>query len=306
MITPVSGDGMATLRSDELPIAAPTDRLEAVRAYWNRRPCNLRHSPAPVGGRAYFDEVEARKYRVEPHIPGFADFARWRGRRVLEIGCGIGTDAVNFARAGALVTLVDVSEESLALCRRRFEVFGLEARFHRGNAERLDELLPAQPYDLIYSFGAIHHTPQPERIVTQLARYCGPDTELRLMLYARWSWKALSIVLREGRGAVWRAGELFAAHSEAQTGCPVSHAYTARQVRALLADFEVTSLRKDHIFPYDVAKYVAYAYEKRPFFRQLPEPALRWLERALGAHWLVVARPRPEGRGRQWTTARRT
>ena len=59
---------------EEVPIAT-------VREYWNRRPCNLRHSPAPVGTRQYFDEVEQRKYVVEPHIPAFADFARWKDRR---------------------------------------------------------------------------------------------------------------------------------------------------------------------------------------------------------------------------------
>ena len=70
--------------------------------------------PKPVGSREYFDEVEARKYLVEPHIPGFADFERWRGKRVLEVGCGIGTDSINFARAGAELTAVDLSPESLA------------------------------------------------------------------------------------------------------------------------------------------------------------------------------------------------
>ena len=72
-----------------------------VRRYWDARPCNIRHSPKPVGSKEYFDEVEARKYFVEPHIPGFAEFERWRGKRVLEVGCGIGTDSINFARAGA-------------------------------------------------------------------------------------------------------------------------------------------------------------------------------------------------------------
>ena len=59
-----------------------------VREYWDRRPCNIRHSPAPVGTRQYFDEVEQRKYVVEPHISAFAEFPRWAGKRVLEIGCG--------------------------------------------------------------------------------------------------------------------------------------------------------------------------------------------------------------------------
>src|SRR5437588_11658959 len=93
--------------------------IAAVREYWNARPCNVRHSTKPIGTREYFDEVEARKYLVEPHIPVFADFDRWRGFKVLEIGCGIGTDTINFARSGASVTAVDLSANSLAIARQR-------------------------------------------------------------------------------------------------------------------------------------------------------------------------------------------
>ena len=116
--------------------------IDQVRAYWSRRPCNIRHSTKPVGTREYFDEVEARKYFVEPHIPAFADFERWRGKKVLEIGCGIGTDSINFARARADITVVDLSHESLDVCRKRFEVFGLEANFYEGDAEHLSEFVP--------------------------------------------------------------------------------------------------------------------------------------------------------------------
>ncbi len=142
-----------------------------VQQYWDRRPCNIRHSPQPVGTRDYFDEVEARKYFVEPHIPRFAEFERWRGKKVLEIGCGIGTDTVNFARHGADVTAVDLSPNSLEIARQRVEVYGLDdrVRFFKGSAEELTSFVPKQAYDLIYSFGVIHHTPHPERVLDQCA-----------------------------------------------------------------------------------------------------------------------------------------
>src|SRR6266550_7963985 len=122
------------MRSAEVEIAR-------VKDYWNGRPCNIRHSTAPVGSKEYFDDVEERKYFVEPHIPRFADFECWRGKKVLEIGCGIGTDTTNFARHGAQVTAVDLSQQSLDLARQRIAVYGLQdqVRFYSGSAEELTQ-----------------------------------------------------------------------------------------------------------------------------------------------------------------------
>jgi len=266
--------------------------IDQVRAYWNRRPCNVRHSTSPVGSKEYFDEVEARKYFVEPHIPAFADFARWRGKKVLEIGCGIGTDSINFARAGADVTVVDLSDESIELCKRRFAVYGLQAKFFLGDAEELSKVVPVEKYDLIYSFGVIHHTPRPERVIEQIKLYCKPTTELRLMLYAKWSWKVVWIILKYGKGAIWRSDELVSKYSEAQTGSPVTYYYSFRGVRWLLRDYDVTEMHKDHIFPYEIDKYVKYEYRWVWYFRWLPTPWFSWLERRLGWHILIKAVPR--------------
>jgi 2-polyprenyl-3-methyl-5-hydroxy-6-metoxy-1,4-benzoquinol methylase len=274
-----------------------TSVIDQVRAYWNRRPCNVRHSASQVGSREYFDEVEARKYFVEPHIPKFAEFERWRGKKVLEIGCGIGTDSINFARAGADVTVVDLSEESLALCKRRFDVFGLKANFYLGNAEHLGEIVPVEKYDLIYSFGVIHHTPHPERVFEQIKAYCKPDTQLRVMLYTKWSWKVLWIIATYGKGAFWRSDELVAKYSEAQDGSPVTYYYSFAGVSRLMHDYDVVKIRKDHIFPYRIDKYVKYEYEWVWYFRWLPTSWFSWLERRLGWHTLITAVPRPAPAG---------
>jgi ubiquinone/menaquinone biosynthesis C-methylase UbiE len=254
--------------------------IETVAEYWNRRPCNIRHSAAPVGTRAYFDEVEARKYFVEPHIPAFADFARWRDRRVLEIGCGIGTDAVNFVRAGAEYTGVELSQASLDLARRRFEVFGLQGSFVHANAEHLSEHVRAASFDLVYSFGVIHHTPDPDAVLREARKVVRPDGEFRLMLYATDSWK----------DAMIDAG---LDQPEAQSGCPIAYTYTQAQVRAMLraAGFEVTSIAQDHIFPYVVEKYVRYEYELQSWFAAMPREMFRALEKRFGWHMLITARP---------------
>jgi len=269
--------------------------IDRVRDYWNSRPCNLRHSPAPVGSREYFDQVEARKYLVESHIPGFADYPRWAGRRVLEIGCGLGTETMSFARAGARVTAVDLSSRSLELARQRAEVFGLQDRitFVEADAERLAEFVEPSPYDLVYSFGVIHHTPNPGRALEQIRRhFVGADTTFKMMVYYRWAWKVLAILVREAHGAFWKLDEAVARNSEAQTGCPVTYTYTRRSVRELLerSGFTVEDMFVDHIFPYRVPDYVKYRYVKAFPFNALPDPAMRALEQRLGWHLCVTSR----------------
>ena len=265
--------------------------IREVQTYWDRRPCNIRHSSAQVGSYEYFEQVEQRKYFVESHIPAFADFKRWAGKNVLEIGCGIGTDSINFVRHGANLDIVELSPESLAITKGRFELYGLEANFINGNAEELDGLLPPdKKYDLIYSFGVIHHTPHPERVVAGVARRLKPDGEFRLMLYSRYCWKVLWIYLRYGWREPWNLSRIVAKYSEAQTGSPVTYVYSHRQVRKLLAGFNIQRIWKDHIFPYRISDYVEYRYVKNWYFRWMPESWFRTLERKLGWHLMTIAK----------------
>jgi SAM-dependent methyltransferase len=267
--------------------------IDTVREFWNGRPCNVRHSPKPIGSREYFEEVAARKYFVEPHIPMFADFERWRGRRVLEIGCGIGTAMISFLNAGAQVTAVDLSSESLALARRRAEVYGLadHVRFYEADAERLSEVVPQEPYDLVYSFGVLHHTPNPARAIDQIRAFVRPGSTVKLMMYYRYSWKVFWALVCYGRGRFWDWRRIIATYSEAQTGCPVTYTYSKRELRNILESrgYRVTEIFVDHIFPYRIPDYVEYRYEKVWYFRWMPQPMFRWLERRFGWHLCVTA-----------------
>jgi len=274
-------------------VSAIEHSVEASRAYWDARPCNIRHSTKPVGTRAYFDEVEARKYFVEPHIPDFADFRRWKGQRVLELGCGIGTDTIRFARAGAHVAAVDLSQQSLAIARRRAEVFDVTSRvrFHEANGEDLSDVVPVEPYDLVYSFGVIHHIPRPDRALAELRRYLRPHGTLKIMVYNRYSWKVFWIMATYGGGRFWKLPELVARYSEAQTGCPTTRTYTKASARRLVeaAGFRVTEITVDHVFPYRIADYVQHRYVKEWYFRWMPRLLFRAFERRFGWHLLITA-----------------
>ena len=218
---------------------------------------------------------------MEPHIPEFAGFSYWNGKRVLEIGCGIGTDAVNFARNGADYVGVELSEVSLEIARQRFDVLGLNGLFFSADVEELSaSAIPVGPYDLIYSFGVIHHTVDPARALSEVRKFASVETELRIMLYARNSYKA--ILVEEGFD-----------QPEAQDGCPIALTYTPEEARALVesSGFSVLSIEQDHIFPYQVEKYVNYEYERESWFEAMPPSLFTLLEKRLGWHLLISATP---------------
>jgi len=268
--------------------------LGRVRNFWNSRPCNIRHSKAPVGSRQFFEETAARRYFVEQHIPVFADFPKWSGKKVLEIGCGIGTDAIQFGLAGAKMTMIELSDKSIDVARQGFTAFGLSGRFLNADAEELSKHLPpGDRFDLIYSFGVIHHSPHPERILKELQKYCHPQTELRIMLYAKWSWKVLWIIVKFGKGRFWRTKKLVAQYSEAQEGSPVTHIYSGREARRLMKDYEIVSMEKTFIFPYRIKDYIEHRYVKEWYFRWMPDWVFRRLTKYFGWHLLITARPKP-------------
>jgi ubiquinone/menaquinone biosynthesis C-methylase UbiE len=215
---------------------------------------------------------------------------------VLEVGCGIGTDSINFARAGAALTAVDLSSESLRIAAQRADVMGVadRIRFLEADAETLSSALADERFDLVYSFGVIHHTPHPDRALAEMRRLAATGGTLKLMVYHRHSWKVFWILVRQEHGRFWNAEERIARHAEAQIGCPVAFTYTRREGRELVerAGFEVSKVEADHVFPYRIRDYVEYRYVKQPQFRAMPAPVFRTFERAFGWHLLITAEAR--------------
>lgn len=249
-------------------------KIDEVKQFWDNRPCNIRHSKKKLGSIEYFEEVDRRRYFVEPHIIKFADFNKWRGKEVLEIGCGIGTDAIRFAKSGAKYTATELSKESLDITQQRFKEYGLKGKFYLGNAEELSSLIPEKKYDLIYSFGVIHHSPNPDAIISEIKNFMNNDTELRIMLYASNSWK--NILIEAGLD-----------QPEAQFGCPIAYTYTKDEIANLLNDFKIIKCQQDHIFPYVLEKYIQHEYEVQPWFKAMQPHMFQALKKVLGWHMLI-------------------
>jgi len=248
---------------------------DKIRRYWNTQPCNIKHGQSDIGTPEFFREVSERRYRVEPHIAEFAGFHLWAGKRVLEIGCGIGSDAEEFAKAGAEYVGIDLSEQSIALSQNRFTVLELEGEFYVKDASK--PFADLGQFDLVYSYGVIHHFPGIDVIIDNVKEVLVPGGEFRFMVYAKNSWKYAMI--QKGLDQF-----------EAQAGCPYAQAYSKDEIHRLLSDgWHIERLRQDHCFMYNVDAYKQGRYELEPWFEAMSESHRQAVREYLGWHLLVKA-----------------
>ncbi len=222
---------------------------ERVRAFWQANPCGIKFAEAEPGTRRFFELVEAHRYTTEWHIPSAADFAGAQGLKVLEIGCGLGTDGAQFAQAGAEYTGVDLTEAAVDLARRRFDLFDLHGNFRTADAENLD--FSDESFDIVYSHGVLHHTPDTGKAIDEIHRVLRPGGRAIVMLYHRNSYNYrinISLLRRAGAQLLkWDAG-VGLIHK--LTGEPLDklerHAKLLRtQKRSYLADDEFLSQNTD-------------------------------------------------------------
>jgi SAM-dependent methyltransferase len=151
--------------------------------FWSEHQPGFRFSKNEPGTAAFFADVEHHRYRLESHIQEIVQFSTWRNRDVLEVGCGIATDGVNFARAGARYTGVDQSASALALARRRFGLEQLDADFVESQACPLP--FADSSFDLVFSHGVLHHLQTPEDAVKDFHRVLRPGGTALAMVYNR-------------------------------------------------------------------------------------------------------------------------
>lgn len=156
--------------------------LEQVREYWEAESCGTGYADAPKFTAQFYKEVEDKRYQLEPFIKEFAQFSSWRGKKVLEVGVGAGTDFTQFVRVGALSHGVDLTKEAIRHVTTRLAYEGLKASdLRQANAEELP--YPSNSFDLVYSWGVIHHSEDPQKAFEQIYRVAKPGGAIKVMVY---------------------------------------------------------------------------------------------------------------------------
>lgn len=159
---------------------------DEVQAFWEREPCGS--GKAIVGGltpltKEWFEQIEAHRYAVEPFIHAVAQFTRHHGNKILEVGVGAGTDHLQWARAGAECFGVDLTDAAVETTRARLALYGFKSSLQRLDAEVLP--FPEATFDLVYSWGVIHHSETPESVISEIRRVLKPGGMFVGMLYGR-------------------------------------------------------------------------------------------------------------------------
>ena len=229
-----------------------TDWNARARDHWNNHPCGAVDEVNE--DLSYFLAVE--KYRYQDYAPWMKDafeFERWRGKQVLEIGFGQGTDLVQYALNGAKCSGVDLAERHLQLARRNFELRGLNARLFLQDAESL--AFDTGCFDRVHSFGVLHHMPNPERCVAEAYRVLKVGGEFLIGLYNRWSvFHLLQVLLQHGvlNGKLFQLGyerllSTIEARANQATSGPLVRLYSESQLGRMLSDFTRFEIRIHHL-----------------------------------------------------------
>jgi SAM-dependent methyltransferase len=227
---------------------------EQVRRYWEAEACGtgepITRDLVPLS-REWFEQIEAHRYAVEPFIHQVAQFTRHRGQRLLEVGVGAGTDHLQWARAGCDCYGVDLTDTGVETTRARLALYGLHSTLQRVDAERLP--FPDAMFDMVYSWGVIHHSEKPEVITREIHRVLNPGGRFIGMVYGLHSIAVLKVWVRHAlmAGRPWRALRDVVWHHVESVG---TKAYTSDEVRVLLKDFSSLTLRP-FITTYDTASF---------------------------------------------------
>lgn len=256
---------------------------DEVQRQWDRDPCGSQYAKSTIPNTLdWYLEVERHRYEVYgPWMLELMEFTRHRGKRLLEVGAGLGTDHAQFARHGAITTDIDLSAGHLEHAKRNFALRGLKGEFIHADAENMP--FADNTFDVVYSNGVIHHTPNTKRVVDEMYRVLKPGGKVIVMVYAENSlhyWRNLfyGIGIAQGRLDCSSMGDIMSESVElSEHGSrPLVKVYTRPRLHALFHRFEQRRIWQRQMVP-----------EERPaWLRRVP---VQWLEAIMGWNLIIKA-----------------
>jgi ubiquinone/menaquinone biosynthesis C-methylase UbiE len=255
---------------------------EEVRDFWNADPCGSRY----LGNRADFEAHARARYQLEPYIHEFAGFAQSGGQRVLEVGVGMGADYLEWLKAGAQASGVDLSIASLERAKRRCEMASYAPDLRVSDAEHLP--FPDNTFDIVYSYGVMHHSPDTPQCIREAWRVLKPGGSLRIMIYHHPSLTGFMLWLRYG----WLRGKSSRQSVRDHLESPGTKSYTEEEARAMLQGFEHVEFRQafspgDLLLNEPSARFRGLVY--RIIWRLYPRFLIRRFGDKLGLFLLISA-----------------
>jgi ubiquinone/menaquinone biosynthesis C-methylase UbiE len=205
---------------------------KSVAQFWNTNPCGVHIASYPKYSKEYFEQIENYRYSLEPEIFSFAQFTRFYGKEVLEVGVGAGTDFLQWVRAGARVHGIDLTPEGIRHVKMRLDAYGLQATDLRvADAEALP--YDNDMFDLVYSWGVIHHSPNTTKALDEIIRVTKPGGQCKIMVYNRHSLGAFHLWLRKAflAGRPWKSFQWCIYHFQESPG---TKAFTIKEFTTIL------------------------------------------------------------------------
>lgn len=243
-----------------------TATLNDVRSFWTQNLNGLKFLESFPQTAEQFWAASAFRYKYHYHLPRLFDriAASYPGAALLEIGCGMGDDTAQWAKRGMRVTAIDLTEPAVECTRKRLQTCGLQAEVRTGNAEALG--FPDNSFDLVYSFGVLHHSPDTPKTIEEVRRVLKPSGRALIMLYNR---NSLNYVIHRMLNYPFDGSR--------KDPCPVEHTYTKEQIRDMFSNFTHCEITVDYLFG------TGYGFVNR----MIPVALHRLLGRLMGWHLMI-------------------
>lgn len=168
-----------------MAIQLESESLEQVQDFWEDNLCGKQFVDEEVYTEEFFKEYTELRYKKTHHLNEVIDWAGAKGKKLLEVGLGIGADAVRWAKNGADYSGIDLTEEAAGATQKHFRLYGLKGSIAQGNAENI--AFEDESFDMAYSHGVLHHTENIHNTFSEIHRVLKPNGEFIVMLYAKGS-----------------------------------------------------------------------------------------------------------------------